>query len=64
MGEVIAFVPKKKKKLSEQHKGNTLCKRGFHKWEVDKKLKFDTKNGGLVTLYRCARCGEEKIKSL
>jgi len=54
MGEVVQF---KKKKTSEKHKGKTLCKRGFHKWEVVKEQQFDTKQGKLVTVYKCVRCG-------
>jgi len=61
MGEVISF-PTKKTKLKEKHKGNTLCKNGFHKWEIDKKQVFDVKEGKLVTLKRCVRCGVEEVK--
>ena len=43
-------------------KGKTLCKRGFHKWEVNKKNQFDTKAGKLVTAYACARCGATRTK--
>jgi len=57
MGEIIPF---KKPKLSEKHKGNTLCKRGFHKWKVIKEQQFDVKQGRLVTVYECQRCGEKK----
>ena len=42
MGDVVQF---KKVKASEKHKGHTLCKRGFHKWEVDQEKQFDTKQG-------------------
>jgi len=61
MGDVISF-PIKKTKLKERHKGKTLCKSGFHKWEIDKKQVFDVKEGMLVTLSRCSRCGFEKVK--
>ena len=60
MGEVIPF---KKPKLSQKHKGKTLCNSGFHKWQIDKKQQFDVKSGKLVTVYRCSRCGELKIKA-
>jgi len=53
MGEVVQF---KKKTVAEKHKGKTLCKRGFHKWEVVKEQQFDVKQGKLVTVYKCARC--------
>ena len=57
MGEVVQF---KKKKASEKHKGKTLCKRGFHKWQVVKEQEFDVKQGKLVTVYKCERCGAIK----
>ena len=57
MGEVIPF---RKKKPSEIHKGKTLCKSGFHQWVVDTNQKFDVKQGKLVTVYRCKRCGVQK----
>ncbi len=57
MGDVVPF---KKVKASEKHKGHTLCKRGFHKWEIEKEQQFDTKKGKLVTVYKCVRCGITK----
>ncbi|MBV1875595.1 MAG: hypothetical protein KUG50_03115 [Cycloclasticus sp.] len=59
MAEIIPF---KKKKLSERHKGNTLCRNGHHAWKLDKQQKFDVKQGKLVTLYTCQRCGITKRK--
>ena len=61
MGEVVQL-PSKKKTLKEKHKGKTLCKSGFHKWDIDKKQIFDVKEGRLVTLFRCTRCGYEKVQ--
>ncbi|HHO69094.1 MAG TPA: hypothetical protein ENK12_08690 [Gammaproteobacteria bacterium] len=56
MADVVPF---RKPKPSARHKGNTLCRRGFHKWEpVDNP--FDVKQGRLVTRYRCRRCGAVK----
>ena len=61
MGEVVPFrKPTKKQKLSEKHKGNSLCKSGFHKWVVEKEKIFDVKFGKLVTSYRCKRCNVTK----
>ena len=60
MGEVVPFETPKKKKLSQKHKGNTLCKNGFHKWAVEKEKTFDVKFGKLVTSYRCKRCNAVK----
>ncbi|WP_236984006.1 hypothetical protein [Marinagarivorans cellulosilyticus] len=57
MSNILEF---KRPKPSDKHKGKTLCKNGFHKWKVVTEKKFDVKQGKLVTLYRCSRCGQEK----
>jgi len=57
MGDVVKF---KRSKLSEKHKGKTLCKSGFHKWQIDQKQTFNVKQGKLVTVYTCSRCGAVK----
>jgi len=59
MNNVIQF---KKPMLKEKHKGRTLCKSGFHKWEVVE-TPFDVKKGKMITTYRCSRCGNTKIES-
>ncbi len=61
MADVIQF---RKPSLKDKHKGNTLCRRGHHKWLLDKDRQFDVKRGRLVTVYRCARCGQERVKAL
>lgn len=60
MGDVIAF---KRLRPSERHKGKTLCKSGFHNWEVLNEKPFDVKSGKLITSYRCKRCGAIKNES-
>ncbi len=58
MAEVISFPsPRKKRKASA---GQTLCKSGFHKWQIDQRKQFDVKKGRLVTVRRCARCGSTR----
>jgi hypothetical protein len=59
MGEVIPF---KKHSPFDKHKGKTLCRSGFHKWVVVKDNQFDVKQGKLVTVFKCSRCGEQKIE--
>lgn len=61
MADIIPF---KKPRPSDKHKGKTLCKSGFHKWEISREKQFDTKQGKLVTVYRCKRCGAMKVKNL
>lgn len=60
MGDILPF---KKVSPFTKHKGKSLCKSGFHKWETVKEKQFDVKQGRLVTLYRCARCGEQKVEA-
>ena len=60
MADILPF---KRKSPAEKHKGKTLCRSGFHKWVVVTENKFDVKQGRLVTLYRCSRCGEEKVEA-
>lgn len=61
MADILPF---KRPRPGEKHKGKTLCKSGFHKWEVDKEKQFDSRQGRLVTLYRCARCGATKTEAV
>ena len=58
MADIIPF---KKKKLAEKHKGKALCRSGFHKWKVVKEKQFDVKQGKLVTVQQCERCGKKKV---
>jgi hypothetical protein len=57
MGEVVRF---KRPKPAEQHRGKTLCRSGFHRWKLERDQQFDVKQGRLVTVYRCTRCGALK----
>lgn len=57
MGDVVPF---KKKSPQELYQGRTLCRHGYHKWKVVKENQFDVKDGKLVTVSKCIRCGKEK----
>ena len=61
MGEVLDFTGSTARKAQRKKKreGGTLCRQGFHAWEVDKTRTFDVKQK-LVTLRRCRRCGAEE----
>ena len=61
MGEILPF---QKRSLKDRHKGNTLCRHGHHKWVVDKARQFDVKQGKLVTVLQCSRCGKQKQQLL
>ena len=56
MADVIPF-PGGSRKKKPRSQGKTLCKRGFHKWAIDQDKQFDVKQGKLVTVQRCVRCG-------
>lgn len=43
-----------------EHK--TLCRSGFHKWQVVNDRRFDVKQGKLLTLERCRRCGTTRTR--
>ncbi|ARU29812.1 hypothetical protein [Cellvibrio sp. PSBB006] len=60
MADILPF---KRKSPFEKHKGKTLCRSGFHKWAVVKEKQFDVKQGKLVTVYKCERCGEQKVEA-
>lgn len=61
MGDVIRF---KKPTAQEKNKGKTLCKNGFHKWEIVTERRFDVKQGQLVTEFRCIRCAATQTRVL
>lgn len=61
MADILPF---KRPRPGEKHKGKTLCKSGFHKWEIDKEKQFDPKQGRLVTVYHCTRCGAIKSQAI
>lgn len=60
MSNVLPF---KRPSPKQKHKGKTLCRSGFHKWEVVTNQQFDVKQGKLVTRYKCVRCGKEKVEA-
>jgi len=59
MADILPF---KKPKAKDKHKGKSLCKSGFHKWQVINNP-FDVKQGKLISQYRCTRCGKVKNES-
>lgn len=56
MADIIPFKKRPQKKLG-------LCQYGHHRWQVIKDNEFDTKQGKLVTVYKCSNCGKRKTKS-
>ena len=59
MADILPF------KRPAKAKGSTsLCREGHHKWKVVTEQKFDVKQGRLVTVFECQRCGKRKVKAL
>ncbi|MCK9505056.1 MAG: hypothetical protein M0Q95_12860 [Porticoccaceae bacterium] len=57
MGDVIDFKKPKAKKLG-------MCQHGFHDWVIWQNKKFDVSKGKLITVFRCSRCGAQKVQGL
>jgi len=56
MADILPF-----KKPAAKPRG--LCQHGFHRWEIVTEQRFDVKQGRLVTLLRCRRCGAQKTEA-
>ena len=52
----------RKQRRKQTARGKTLCASGFHKWADDEKKQFDVKQGRLISIQRCERCGAEKTR--
>ncbi|MDF1781953.1 MAG: hypothetical protein P1U67_11705 [Alcanivoracaceae bacterium] len=61
MADILPFKKSDKKKLKPR-KG--MCQHGFHKWVIWKEKQFDVQQGKLVTVFRCERCGIQKVKAI
>ncbi|HEB83347.1 MAG TPA: hypothetical protein ENJ11_10845 [Gammaproteobacteria bacterium] len=61
MADILEF---KRKTPAQKHKGKSLCRSGFHKWKILTEKKFDVKQGRLVTVFQCSRCGKTKTTAL
>lgn len=63
MSNITNFKQFKKQQLKKKNKAQTLCKNGFHKWQIMQSEHFDNKKGRLVTTYQCKHCEKLKIIS-
>lgn len=59
MADILPF---KRPTAAAKHKGKSLCRDGFHRWQIDGTKQFDVKQGRLVTVYRCERCNATKTE--
>ena len=65
MAKVVRLDAAKRKNVQKRSRkskarGITLCRSGHHKWAIDQKKQFDVKQGRLVTIRTCERCGETR----
>ncbi len=60
MGEVVRLP---RAKGPARGAGDSICRRGFHRWVIVQGRPFEVKKGRLVTCYRCLRCGKEKVEA-
>ncbi|MET0379692.1 MAG: hypothetical protein ABW049_11940 [Spongiibacteraceae bacterium] len=58
MADILPFKPR-----PPRSDGSTLCRNGHHRWVIWQRKPFDVKQGKLVTVYRCERCGKEKTEA-
>jgi hypothetical protein len=58
MADILPF-----KRPGGRLRGNSLCRSNHHKWEVLKDRRFDVKQGRLVTVERCSRCGATRTRA-
>ena len=56
MGDVVKIKNFKRERAT----GKTYCDAGFHRWEPLAERQFDVKQGKLVTVERCLRCGTKR----
>lgn len=62
MSNIVKLDAVRREKRQNKADGLTLCRSGFHKWQVETGQRFDVKQGKLVTTERCARCGERRTR--
>ncbi|EAW32531.1 hypothetical protein GP2143_14786 [marine gamma proteobacterium HTCC2143] len=61
MADILPF---KKPAVTRDRRGHTLCRQGHHKWMIVTAQRFDVKQGKLVTVSECGRCGKRKVQTL
>ena len=62
MADVISLNKRRRRNRREAASGRTLCRIGRHKWETDHSTPFAVREGRLVTVRRCLRCGAKKTE--
>ncbi len=57
MADILPF------KRKSVPKRSPLCDSGHHRWAIWQHKPFENKQGKLVTVYRCERCGAERTQA-
>lgn len=60
MADVIPL--QRRQRRQRKREGDTLCRAERHRWEVVTESRFDVRQGRLVTVLRCSRCGRERTE--
>ncbi len=60
MSEIVSLAKRRRRNRREAAAGKTLCRIGRHKWEIDQSAPFAVREGRLLTIRICARCGAKK----
>ncbi|SEP09792.1 hypothetical protein [Aquisalimonas asiatica] len=60
MADVIPL--QRRQRRQRKREGDTLCRAGRHRWEVVTESRFDVREGRLMTVLRCSRCGRERTE--
>jgi len=60
MGDVVPF--RRSDRLRRRAEGDTLCRNKRHKWQLLPDTQFDSKQGKLVSVFRCERCGATRTE--
>ena len=60
MSNIVNLSAARRDRRQSKADGLTLCRSGFHKWQVVSGQRFDVKAGKLVTAERCVRCNEQR----
>ncbi|MFO1352061.1 MAG: hypothetical protein U1F68_15845 [Gammaproteobacteria bacterium] len=63
MATIHSLAKARKAKRQARASGKTLCANGFHQWAIAQEKPFDVQQGRLVTVYRCSRCGAQKMSA-
>ena len=62
MSDNVIRLPNAKARRKLKARNVTLCRHGYHKWEVVD-TPFDVASGKLISRYRCIRCSTERTEA-